>query len=160
MLSEKFEHTLSTQEAFKDIQTKETTKSQRGWGRWSANKNIEIVCIHPFDILFRKNWLNTPNGTRAHVSWSLGRRDNHYTTGNHHAGNMASLEVYNYHRGRCVSSQNWYWAFFVVCHIDFIVIPGKILRSGNKIPNVKPGISLTLFHLGFLRVAQRSARGL
>ena len=25
---------------------------------------------------------------------------------------------------------------------DFIVIPGKILRSGNKIPIVKPGISL------------------
>ena len=30
----------------------------------------------------------------------------------------------------------------MVCHIDFIVIPGKILSSGNKIPIVKPGISL------------------
>ena len=36
-----------------------------------------------------------------------------------------------------------YWAFLVVNHIDFIVIPGKILRSGHKIPIVKPGISLT-----------------
>ena len=30
----------------------------------------------------------------------------------------------------------------MVCHIDFIVIPGTILRSGNKIPIVKLGISL------------------
>ena len=35
-----------------------------------------------------------------------------------------------------------YCAFFVVCHIDFIVIPGKILRLGNKIHIVKPGILL------------------
>ena len=28
----------------------------------------------------------------------------------------------------------------MVCHIDFIVIPGKILSSGNKIPIVKPKI--------------------
>ena len=35
-----------------------------------------------------------------------------------------------------------YLAFRVVCHIDFIVIQGMILRSGNKIPIVKPGISL------------------
>ena len=33
-------------------------------------------------------------------------------------------------------------AFLVVCHIDFNVIPGKILRSGNKIPIIKPRISL------------------
>ena len=31
----------------------------------------------------------------------------------------------------------------MVNHIDFIVIPGKILRSGHKIPIVKPGISLS-----------------
>ena len=30
----------------------------------------------------------------------------------------------------------------MVCHIDFIVILGKILCSGNKIPIIKPGISL------------------
>ena len=39
----------------------------------------------------------------------------------------------------------------MVCHIEFIVIPGKTLRSGNKIPIVKPGISLNLkiVELGF-----------
>ena len=30
----------------------------------------------------------------------------------------------------------------MVCHIDFIVISGKILRSRNKIPIIKPGILL------------------
>ena len=30
----------------------------------------------------------------------------------------------------------------MVCHIDFIVIPGKILRSGNKIPIIKSEILL------------------
>ena len=30
----------------------------------------------------------------------------------------------------------------MVCYIDFIVIPGKILRLGNKIPIVKPKIRL------------------
>ena len=29
----------------------------------------------------------------------------------------------------------------MVCHMDFIVIPGKILRSGSKIYIVKPEIS-------------------
>ena len=33
--------TRPTQEAFKDIQTKETIKRQGRKGRWSANKNIE-----------------------------------------------------------------------------------------------------------------------
>ena len=37
------------------------------------------------------------NGT--HVSWSLVRRDNYYTTETHHAGNITSLEVQSYHRG-------------------------------------------------------------
>ena len=35
----------------------------------------------------------------------------------------------------------------MVCHIDFIVIPGKMLRSGNKIPTVKTGISLNRISL-------------
>ena len=39
-----------------------------------------IFSFLPFDVLFRKNWLNAPTGTRTHVSWSLVRRDNHYTT--------------------------------------------------------------------------------
>ena len=38
-------------------------------------------------------------------------------------------------------------AFPVVCHVGFIVIPGKILLSGNKIPIVKPGISLNRISL-------------
>ena len=41
----------------------------------SSNKYLGIFI--PFDVLFRKNWLNAPNGTRTHVSWSLVRRENH-----------------------------------------------------------------------------------
>ena len=37
----------------------------------------------------------------------------------------------------------------MVCHIDFIVIPGKILRSGNKIPIVKPGFCPIHFTITF-----------
>ena len=47
-------------------------------------KGIEQISIwasyFPFDVLFRKKWLNAPNGTQTHVSWSLVRRENHYTT--------------------------------------------------------------------------------
>ena len=60
---------------------------------------VSVFLFFPFDVLFRKNWLNAPTGTRTHVSWSLVRRDNHYTTGTHHAGDIASLEVQSYHRG-------------------------------------------------------------
>ena len=34
----------------------------------------------PFNVLFRKNWLNAPTGTQTHVSWSLVRRDAHILT--------------------------------------------------------------------------------
>ena len=47
----------------------------------------------PFDVLFRKKWLNAPERDSNPRLWSLVRRDNHYTTGTHHAGNIASLEV-------------------------------------------------------------------
>ena len=49
---------------------------------------VSVFPFFPFDVLFRKNWLSAPTGTRTHVSWSLVSRDNHYTTGTHHAGNI------------------------------------------------------------------------
>ena len=65
-----------------------------------AVKGNEHISVLVYVFLFshstyssEKNWLNAPTGTRTHVSWSLVRRDNHYTTGTHHAGNIASLEV-------------------------------------------------------------------
>ena len=43
---------------------------------------------HPKKLVF-----DAPTGTRTRVSWLLVRRDNHYTTGTHHAGNIASYGV-------------------------------------------------------------------
>ena len=74
---------------------KETKEETQNNVEMKGNEHNKCVGIYfsffAFDVLFRKNWLNAPTGTRTHVSWSLVRRDNHYTTETHHAGNIASL---------------------------------------------------------------------
>ena len=67
-------------------------KHKHGVEKNRTYKYIGIIFLSTYSS--EKNWLTSPNGTRTHVSCkSVGRRDNHYTTGTRHAGNIASLEV-------------------------------------------------------------------
>ena len=80
--------------------TTSTAGDGKLWQNIMIDRGEEIsqcvgICFSffPFDIIFGKNWLNAPTGTRTHGSWSLVKRDNPYTIGTRHAGNIASLEV-------------------------------------------------------------------
>ena len=82
----------------------------------------------PFYVLFRKNWLNAPTGTRTHVSLSLVRHNNHYTTEKENPDGF--LGGYAYSNEEKIGSQGLSTVitlYLETCYVASVVSPGGVV---------------------------------